>query len=270
MDIFSCQNYQVGPSEAKKYKYLVRFVNPDQKSQYVTKIWHNEHSKFKSISHLKQSLCESFEDKLNGSENFVCGYLDKASKRWIEDDQDLEAMYQLFKNRDCDVTLWCIAEKRGKKRKIEESEEAAPTKRASKEDQVDAMAMELREKHGEKYDFRQLQLWARMKLNGQHTSLEHPPCIPFFSGANVKPAKRESLSDALTSAATAVVGILKGKSDNLPTEGTMSPGKRAQVSGQYLEQLEKLLKLQESGALTASEFEEQKEITLANLKQLNA
>ena len=65
--------------------------------------------------------------------------------------------------------------------------------------------MELREKHGEQYDLRQLQLWARMKLNGQHTSLEHPPCISFFSGANVKPAKRESLSDALTSAATAVV-----------------------------------------------------------------
>ena len=84
------------------------FVNLDQKSQYVTKIWHNEHSKFKSISHLKQSLCESFEDKLNGSENFVCGYLDKASKQWIEDDQDLEAMYQLFKNHDCDVTLWYI------------------------------------------------------------------------------------------------------------------------------------------------------------------
>ena len=84
------------------------FVNLDQKSQYVTKIWHNEHSKFKSISHLKQSLCESFEDMLNGSENFVCGYLDKASKQWIEDDQDLEAMYQLFKNHDCDVTLWYI------------------------------------------------------------------------------------------------------------------------------------------------------------------
>ena len=56
-----------------------------------------------------------------------------------------------------------------------------------------------------------------MKLNGQHTSLEHSPCIPLFSGANIKPAKREYLSDALTGAATAVVGILK---DNIPTEGT--------------------------------------------------
>ena len=64
----------------KQYKYVVRFINPDQKSKYVTKIWHNEHTMFKSVCDLKRGLCESFEDKLNGSENFVCGFLEKNCK----------------------------------------------------------------------------------------------------------------------------------------------------------------------------------------------
>ena len=77
------------------------------------------------------------------------------------------------------------------------------------------------------------------------------------------------LSEALTSAATAVVGVLKGQpSDNdLPTIDVISCAK---VSGQYLEHLEKLKKLLECGVLSTAEFEEQKEIALTNIKQLNS
>ena len=144
---------------------------------------------------------------------------------------------------------------------------------------MDEIAQELYEQHGERYDFRQLQLWARMKLNGQHNSMEHPPAIPLFTGAMARPARKDSLSDALTSAATAVAGILKGKTtenggNSMVSPGgsggsTMSPGKRAHVSGQYLDHLEKLKKLQDSGVLSTSEFEEQKEFALTNIKQLN-
>ena len=44
-------------------------------------------------------------------------------------------------------------------------------------------------------------LWARMKHTDQHSSLDTPPSIPLTS----KPPKQDSLSDALTSTATAVV-----------------------------------------------------------------
>lgn len=72
----------------------------------MTKIWHNEHTKFKSVSQLKQSLCESFEDKLNGCENFLCGYLNKSARQWIENDLDLEAMYETFKKgHSSEITL---------------------------------------------------------------------------------------------------------------------------------------------------------------------
>ena len=102
----------------------------------------------------------------------MCGYLEKGAKRWIEDNLDIESMYEAFKDRDCEITLWCICEKRGKKRKPEELEDVTPSKRQSKEERVEEIAQELR---GEEYTLPQLQLWAHMKLNGQHSSMEHPP-----------------------------------------------------------------------------------------------
>ena len=106
-----------------------------------------------------------------------------------------------------------------------------------------------------------------MKHNGQHSSLDIPPSIPLFSGTICKPPKRDPLSDALTSA-TAVVGYIKG-SDSSSTGAALSPGKRAQVSGQYLEHLEKLRHLHDLGVLSADEFEEQKTFALNNIRQLN-
>ena len=49
----------------------------------------------------------------------------------------------------------------------------------------------------------------------------------------------------------------------------MSPGKRARVSGQYLEHLEKLKNLHQSGVLSIEEFEEQKKFALDNIRKIN-
>lgn len=132
--------------EPTKYNYVVRFFNPDQRSKHVNKVWHEVHHRFKSVSTLKQLLTENFEDKLGGS-NFECGYLERnGAKRCIETNQDLDAMYQ---GRNCDITLWCACESsNSRKRKAEESENAAPSKRVSKEEAVDKLTQELREKHG--------------------------------------------------------------------------------------------------------------------------
>ena len=73
------------------------------------------------------------------------------------------------------------------------------------------------------------------------------------------------MSTALTSAATAVVGMLKG-SEPPSNSLSLSPGKRARVSSIYLEQLEKLKTL---GVLTPNEFEEQKRFALRNIRELN-
>ena len=85
--------------------------------------------------------------------------------------------------------------------------------------------------------------------------------------------KKESLSDALTSAATVVVGLLKGdtnvQSPSAKPSEALSPGRRARVSGQYIEHLERLKALKESGVLSDEEFKEQKTYALNNIRDLN-
>jgi len=52
------------------------------------------------------------------------------------------------------------------------------SKRSHHEEQVNAVAEELRGLHKDKYTGPQLRLWARMKVNGQHNSTLNPPSIP--------------------------------------------------------------------------------------------
>ena len=71
--------------------------------------------------------------------------------------------------------------------------------------------MELREKHGNKYDTPRLRLWARMISTGLHSDYDTSPEIPAFLGSTPKRARRESLSDAISGAAVAFAGALKGR-----------------------------------------------------------
>jgi len=93
------------------------------------------------------------------------------------------------------LSLWGSTQenenKNGKKRKAEDSEEKADhtedgvkSKRAAKEDGIDATRQQLREKHGEMYSGPQFRLWARMHLSGQHDGLDNPPHIPLFTGSH--------------------------------------------------------------------------------------
>lgn len=264
---------------------MVKVLNPDQKSKFVTKIWHNIREKFHSPEALKERLVKSFEDKLPSASSVDIGYFEKrgSAKRWIEDQDDLDAMYQAFAVGD-EIILWIhgvpsehATKKSGKNRKRDEEQESSSlsSRRAEKESQIDSVFQQLQELHHDQYSGPQLRLWARMKVNGQHDSIDSPPRIPLFSGLTPnRPAKSNSLNEALTSAATAVVSMLKGTSDPSPqksitTSESMSPAKRAHISGTYLDHLDKLKKLLESGVLSQEEFEEQKRYVLANLRSLH-
>ena len=154
-------------------------------------------------------------------------------------------MYKLFTSGD-EITIWCDGRsvspgqpaRSGRKRKADEPESS--TKQA---DKIDELAHELYEKHGETYNMIQLRLWARMLLNKQYKSMDKAPPYPPFQEKFHRARKHDNLSDALTSAATAVVGLLSGTDSHASTSTCMSPGKRARVSGQYLEHLEKLKNL---------------------------
>ena len=266
-------------SQEPEYSYLVKILNPEYKSKFVTKIWHNVCERFDSPDMLKERLVKSFEDKLPPLSSLDIGYFERrgSAKRWIEDQEDLDAMYRAFTSGD-EITLWVHGRvsdtnvvKTGKKRRRDEIEDTS-SKRADKESQIDAVVQQLREVHNEGYSGPQLRLWARMKVNGQHDSMDTPPSIPLFSGVTPgKAANSNSLNEALTSAATAVVKVLKGIPDpsQQATSSTMSPSKRAHVTGAYLDHLDKLKSLLESGVLSQQEFEEQKGFVLGNMRSIN-
>jgi len=206
-----------------QYNYLVCIISPEQKTKFITKVWHDVHERFLSTLQLKQKLISTFQEKLPPLSELECGYFEKRAtgKRWI-DDKDLDAMYKGFNVND-EITVWCEGKPSsddsgkisGRKRKAEEADNAeesgSASKRTAREMEIDKTTQELREIHGlEKWTLPQYRLWARMKVNGQHDDLDAPPQIPSFTNV-VKTSSRcgDSLKDALTSAATAVVGMIR-------------------------------------------------------------
>ena len=69
-------------------------------------MWHGINCRFKSVNKLKDELLSSFNDKLSSLSNLQVGYMEKNSKRWLECDQDIDAMYKAFKVGE-EILLWC-------------------------------------------------------------------------------------------------------------------------------------------------------------------
>ena len=161
-------------------------------------------------------------------------------------------------------------------------EDAPVSKRAKKEQDIEEAFKVLYEKHCEEYSAPQLRLWARMYGNGLHDDLDNPPNVPAITGQPIKKkkeAKYEPLTEALAGAATAITKVLVAGSKASPTRHTtsdpkravrISPASKANLSGQYLQQLSTLQQLRENSVLSEDEFSEQKHLLLSNLRGLNA
>ena len=70
------------------YVYYVRIINPKKKSDFMVRIWHDEHMQFKSPAEIKIKLLDAF---LNEVSNFQIGYFEPPgnTKRWIVDKRDV-------------------------------------------------------------------------------------------------------------------------------------------------------------------------------------
>ena len=101
-----------------------------------------------------------------------------------------------------EITLWCdgCSDEGGDtcSRTKHKKDGEASTKRQEKEDEVDDVFMQLKGKHGQKFDNPRLRLWARTICGKLHDNLDNPPDLPAFRGNSQPPEKlqHESLSDA--------------------------------------------------------------------------
>lgn len=224
------------------------------------------------------------------TDDFEIGYFRGQQKLWIRTDDDVkDAWSQLERGVG---SLWfhgvnkpAISD--------DESDDETPIKRRrlnksssvteNKHKRIEDIKQKLLEKHGSEYSPMQYRLWAEMIAIGTHSSYDLPPRIPMFTGGRtIKPKTHTSdLTVALTTMAEAVTGALKPKevstaSTAVTTAVTTtvtavpccsSPGKIADVRSKYIQQLRELHSLYEIGALTETEFTEQKLPVLEQLKK---
>jgi hypothetical protein len=181
------------------------------------------------VAALRSALWHEFEELVPEEGEFSVGYFEGKhhSKKWLVSSQDLEAMYAHYDSR----TVWCDGKKQepegdgGQKRKVKR--EAHSSKRAEREEEVDDIFHMLKAKHETNFSGPQLRLWARMIVAGTQDNMDNPPNVPMIAGVQRQPRK-ESFSDAISSAATAIAKVLTpppahSSGSCLPQSATHSP-----------------------------------------------
>lgn len=180
-------------------------------------------------------------------------------------------MYKHFKHSGT-KTLFCEGHSKSKSRKCKASNYT------DHEKDINKLSLELKEKHGDKYNEQQLRLKAYMIVNNQHDDMEEPPNIPIITGGIKRPAKKETLTDALISLAMFLTKALVQNSQSVSPPSTPSskhlaglfPTTKARLSTQCISQHKCLQELQKNGVLSEAEFEEQKTYALDNIRSINS
>ena len=269
------------------YKYRVRIINPKAKKEFITIDWHGVTEKFETVLQLKQKLINTLSahvPPLSAIDTFNVGYFHgrPQTKSWMVAAEDMQAMYASA--RDKDILLWCDGKElsTGRKRKnLSRDEEDMPnsskrsTSFAAEEEELEKYISELQEIHGDKYDYGEYKIWARMIKNRQWKDKDTPPNLPMIRG-KAGPKGKTDVVDTLATAAVAIIKALQ-PSDARPkspaatatrTADGMSPGKKVQLRSQYLNQLKEIQNLRDENVLTADEFQAEKDTILQTLREL--
>ena len=150
-----------------------------KKSEVIVRHRNECHVMFESVVVLRAKLIEKLGDQVPNTITFDVGFYDgqQHSKIWQCSNKDLEAMYR--KHPTGEITLWCdgctAADKdtTGRNKRKDDSS-GGPSKSQKKEEGVDSVFKELKEKHGSKFDTPHLRLLARMVANDMHDDFENP------------------------------------------------------------------------------------------------
>ena len=270
--------FQSGP-----FSYKVRIINPDKKSDVVVRQLHGCSEKFESVVVLRAKLIEKFGKQVPPHIGFDVGYYEGSqhSKIWLCSCEDLESMYKKYPSGE--ISLWCngaidrdarVGEiiKRKRQRKDDGSAVSnPPTKRQKKEEEVSEVFKELKQTHGTNYSSSQLRLWARLVASDLHSDLKEPPELPAFCSTLKRPSQ-PSMSNAISSAAVAITRALGGRNQEGESSTTqqvgVSPRKAIEVRAKCYEQLRSLQRLLVDRILSQTEYTEQKNCILNNLREM--
>lgn len=243
--------------------------------------WHKMSERFESVESLRSKISAAFKEYVSNASSFQVGFLcgKGCQKRWIVSEDDLGLMYKEVGDEK-EIRLWCEGKVKdsevGLKRKCSDEDCPVKSKREKNEDKENSIRVKLEEKHGDKYTVPQYILWAKFIRIGRHDSYDDPPPIPLITGQQKGSShKKESLTDVISSAATAISQALKPKTppttpvSKATSKSTLSPNNHAALRRHNLEDLKILSQLFNDGVLTSAEFSEQKEAILSSLRKLS-
>lgn len=258
----------------------MKILNPGlAKEKFIICQLHNFQGRFTSIEYIQSVLSSEFAEHVSCEKKFVCGYFNGRTKCWLISVKDVEMMYKSIQSHE-EIFLWC----EGKGSDNAQSE-ATPSKkdkvstnrRREREEAIDDIFDELRSKHAQAYSPVQLRLWARMISSGIHVSTDDPPNVPMISG-NLPKRSKQDTSTGNVATDVIVEAVAKALVPKIPSSSSppavctstsaSSPVTLAEVRMKNLEQLKFLQGLYDSGTLTATEFDEQKDIILTCLRNL--
>lgn len=227
-------------------------------------------------------LIDACKEHVPNTTDFNVGYYEghQHLKVWLVTNDDLNSMYMKYHNGG-DIVLWCDGKSENEiaKAKRKKGESNVGSTRHEKEDEVDNIYADLKEKHSTKFDTPKLRLWARMVAQNLHDDYDNPPNIPAFSGSSKKPRK-DNMYEALTGAAEAFAKVVTSTStgdqhtcttpSSSMSTGRISPSKSIELRMKNFEQLRYLQQLFDDGILNDKEYTEQKENIISSLRKLSA
>lgn len=239
------------------FEYSVKIVNRKKKSDFVVKKLKTK-EKLSNLNQLKKRVEEECTDCVQAPIQHI-GYIEpghglRGKQRWLTSNSDLDELYCQLQGKK-EVLLWTFAPETtehtsGKKRARSEGsgsdDNSKPKKKTRYEGHVDKMAEvdeiyeQLLSKHQDDYSNEQLRSWAHLIQMKKHSSLETAPDKPFWRNSK-KSTKSSSVA--------------------------VSPGKRINLRGQCVDQLQKWHSLLESGAISENQYEDFKSTILEDINK---
>ena len=151
-------------SRGSKYRYSVKVMDPGKRSNYDVTVLQNP-DRFVSVDEIKQILSTTLDSQI-GEVGYICpGHGMKGRKHALQDDNDVQEMYNSVYRGKYHILLWCylksvvVGSKQnttGKKRRLDDDGDSAAsqskcTATQKKIEEVEEIVSKLKEKHGDSF-----------------------------------------------------------------------------------------------------------------------
>ena len=268
-------------SESASYgvhvSFAVKVISPSKRSEYKTFMLKDiDVSGVEKIPDLREILVfELGQTTVSPHAPFELGYYKGSKRIWIRNNAELQEVLKLLKTGN-KLTLWCDGKRLPKTKQLNDShsdsDESATevdmqrkpkpkkrkkTKYQDRQERIDDLIDDLREKHGTKYTNIQYRIWAECIEARTHASMDSPPRGSMFRAQGRQPstpAKSTNLRSLSPSSSA--------DAQKIAAAGPVTPGKAAELRSTYIKQIKELHGLSEIGAITLEQFTSERDTLL--------